>query len=50
LAELVAPLSAYLAPHAAQTDPIMLQDALLELSGPLPGMERGLMGLESFML
>ncbi|GIF25608.1 hypothetical protein BJ973_003886 [Actinoplanes tereljensis] len=39
--ELVAPVTAYLAPRQAQTDPIMLQDALMELSGPLPGLAQG---------
>ncbi|GAA2633550.1 hypothetical protein [Paractinoplanes durhamensis] len=40
-AELIAPINAYMAPHAAQTDPIMLQDALMELSGRPPGEELG---------
>ncbi|MDP9795972.1 hypothetical protein J2S43_004484 [Catenuloplanes nepalensis] len=40
-AELIAPLTALQAPRTAQTGPIQLQDALLELSGPLPGLGPG---------
>ncbi|MDR7277491.1 hypothetical protein [Catenuloplanes atrovinosus] len=39
--ELLAPLTAYRAPHEAHDEPIMLQDALLELSGPPPGLNSG---------